>query len=165
MFLKNYTSDVPVSETIHKIEKVLIKCGVSGIMKEYGMGAKVIAVTFQIKLEHANPWTIRLPANVQKAWDALWLNYADGDKLSADGMRLQYSSRKSKVKMDFREQAERTAWKIIQDWVEVQMSMIQMQQADFREVFLPYVWDGKQTLYQRLQDSEFKGLLPEKCEA
>jgi hypothetical protein len=28
MFLKNYTSDVPVSTTIHRIQQVLIKCGV-----------------------------------------------------------------------------------------------------------------------------------------
>lgn len=35
MFLKNYTSEVPVSQTIYRIEQVLIKCGVSGITKEY----------------------------------------------------------------------------------------------------------------------------------
>lgn len=157
MFLKNYTSDVPISQTIHRIEQVLIKCGVSGIMKEYGPLGNVVAVTFQIKLEGAEPWTIRLPANVQKAWDALWLNYADGEKLTPDGMRLQWS-RKNKCKADFRDQAERTAWKIIQDWVEVQMSMIQMQQADFREVFLPYAWDGRETFYNRLKGGGFKQL-------
>lgn len=158
MFLKNYTSDVPISQTIHRIEQTLIKCGVSGIMKEYGALGNVVAVTFQIKLEGAEPWTIRLPANVQKAWDALWLNYANGDKLSADGMSLCWSSRKNKKKADFRDQAERTAWKIIQDWVEVQMSMIQMQQADFREVFLPYAWDGERTFFNRLKDGGFKQL-------
>lgn len=164
-FLKNYTSNVPVSQTIYRIEQVLIKCGVSGIMKEYGSkSGEVVAITFQIKLENTNPWTIRLPANVQKAWDALWLNYADGDKLSADGMALAWSPYKKKVKSDFRDQAERTAWKIIQDWIEVQMSMIQMQQADFREVFLPYVWDGKRTFFQSLQTSGFKAMLPEKSE-
>jgi hypothetical protein len=30
MFLKNYTSEVPVSQTIHRIEQVLIRCGVTG---------------------------------------------------------------------------------------------------------------------------------------
>lgn len=159
MFLKNYTSDQPVSQTIYRIEQVLIKCGVSGIRKDYdGPAGNVVAVTFEIKIDGAEPWTIRLPANVQKAWDALWLNYADGDKLSPDGMRLAYGTRKNKVKADFRDQAERTAWKIIQDWVEVQMSMIQMQQADFREVFLPYAWDGERTFFNRLKDSGFTQL-------
>jgi hypothetical protein len=165
MFLKNYTSDVPVSQTIDRIEKVLIKCGVNGIMKEYGDKGQVTALTFQIVLGDAKPWTIRMPANVQKAWDALWLNYADGDKLTPDGMKLQWGSRKRMQKADFRDQAERTAWRIVQDWIEVQMSMVQMQQADFREVFLPYLWDGKRTYYHSLQESGFAGLLPEKTAA
>lgn len=53
----------------------------------------------------------------------------------------------------------------MQDWVEVQMSMIQMQQANFREVFLPYLWDGKRSFYQMVEESGFAGLLPEKTEA
>src|SRR6185503_878462 len=35
MFLKNYTSEVPVTQTIARIEHALIKAGVSGIAKEY----------------------------------------------------------------------------------------------------------------------------------
>jgi hypothetical protein len=52
IFLKNYTSTVPINDTIHRIEKVLILCGVSGIMKEYGLNQKVVAVTFQVD----SPW-------------------------------------------------------------------------------------------------------------
>jgi hypothetical protein len=66
--------------------------------------------------------------------------------------------------VDFAEQASRTAWKIVQDWIEVQMSMIQMKQADTLQVFLPYVYDGKRTFYQVLQQNNFRGLLPEKCD-
>lgn len=162
MFLKNYTSEAPVSRTIYRIEQTLIKCGVSGIMKEYSDDKGTIAaITFQIKLPDAAPWTIRLPANVQKAWDALWLNYVDGDRLTSDGMRVS-SSYKKKHKSEFRDQAARTAWKIIQDWVEVQMSMIQMQQADFREVFLPYAWDGEKTYFERLRHGGFRAMLPER---
>lgn len=164
MFLKNYTSDVPISQTVYRIEQVLLKCGVTGIMKEYGVGQAIVALTFQIDFGGGNKCTIRLPVNVQKAWDALWLNYVDGDSLSPDGMHV-YRSYKKKHKANFRDQAERTAWKIVQDWVEVQMSMIQMQQADFREVFMPYLWDGKQSFYQRVEASGFAGLLPEKSEA
>lgn len=167
MFLKNYTSDVPVHQTIYRIEQVLLKCGVSGIMKEYGVNQSITAITFQIKLDPEKPWAVRLPVNVQKAWDVLWLDYADGNMLTADGMRVAYpaSRRKKKHKGEFREQAERTAWKIVQDWVEVQMSMIQMQQADFREVFLPYLWDGKRSYFQAVKDAGFAGLLAEKSEA
>jgi hypothetical protein len=169
MFLKNYTSDVPVSQTVHRIEQVLIKCGVSGITKEYGPSEKVLALHFHIKLEANQPSvTIRMPADEQAALQALWLDYVDGDRLSEDGSQIvEWSSRKKKSRKDFIEQAERTAWKLMQDWVEVQMSMIQMKQADFIQVFLPYVWDAQlqQTFYQRLKTTGFRALLPEKSEA
>lgn len=161
-FLKNYTSSVPVSETIRRIEAVLIRCGVTGIMKEYvGTSGKISAITFRVKTEGVDV-AIRLPANEEQAINALWLNYADGDKLSGDGQRLAWSPYKKKKRADFVEQGERTAWKIIQDWIEVQMSMVQMKQADILQVFLPYQWNGRQTYYEALKESNFRGLLPEK---
>lgn len=162
MFLKNYTSEVPVSQTIYRIEQVLIKCGVSGIMKEYiGTSGEISAITFQLEAPTGKV-TIRLPADKGKALDALWLDYADGDKLSAKDDEIHWNPRKKKRKGDFADQAARTAWKIVQDWIEVQMSMIQMKQADTLQVFLPYVYDGKRTYYEALRESKFKGLLPEK---
>ncbi len=164
-FLKNYTSTVPVSQTIYRIEQVLIKCGVSGIAKEYdpdGSG-KIVAIVFAIPASpDMPPMNVRLPANEEQAQNALWLDYADGDKLTPDGQRLAWNNRKRLTRADFKEQAERTAWKIVQDWVEVQMSMIQMKQADTAQVFLPYIFDGRQTLYQRIKERGFKALLPER---
>lgn len=152
MFLKNYTSNAPVSQTIYRIEQVLIKCGVSGINKEYLAGGKVSAITFSIELEHNRPMDVRIPVNEQKALEVLWNNYK---KTSPNG---------TKSKTDFVEQAKRTAWKIVQEWVEIQMSMVQMEQAEFREVFLPYFWDGKKTFFAAVKDSGFRALLPEKTE-
>lgn len=162
MFLKNYTSEVPVSQTIYRIEQVLIKCGATGIMKEYlNTNGDIGAITFTVETP-SGPMTIRLPADKEKALEALWLDYVGDDKLNEKGDGFHWSSRKKKCKADFAEQASRTAWKIIQDWVEVQMSMIQMKQADTLQVFLPYVYDGKRTYYQALSEANFKGLLPEK---
>lgn len=159
MFLKNYTSEVPISQTIHRIEQVLLRCGVTGIMKEYGLNQKIFAITFQIDTP-AGKRMIRLPADEDKAQEALWLDYVDGDKLNAKGGEISdWSSRKKKTKKDFANQAARTAWKIVQDWVEVQMSMIQLKQADVLQVFLPYLFDGRRTYYQALQESNFAGLL------
>lgn len=167
MFLKNYTSEVPVSQTIYRIEQVLIKCGVSGITKEYtSTNGEIGAISFQIEAP-TGKLTIRLPADKDKAQDALWLDYVGDDKgyLSKDGKTVSgYGCLKKKKRADFSDQASRTAWKIIQDWVEVQMSMIQLKQADTLQVFLPYVFDGKQTFYQALQASKFRGMLPEKCQ-
>lgn len=166
MFLKNYTSNVPVSQTIYRIEQVLIKCGVSGISKEYAADCSgtIVAITFQIKETPDKPsLTVRLPADKERALDALWADYVGNDQLSPSGNELCWRSKKKKKKKDFADQAERTAWKIIQDWVEVQMSMIQMQQADTLQVFMPYLWTGEATLYQLTQrNGGFRALLAEK---
>lgn len=162
-FLKNYTSEVPVHQTIHRIEQVLIQCGVSGIMKEYGPSADgtIEALTFQIEAA-TGKLTVRLPADPGKCQEALWLDYVNGDKLNDKGDALVCWCRKKKTKADFKKQADMTAWKIIQDWVEVQMSMIALRQADTMQVFLPYIDVGGRPFYQALRESNFKGLLPEK---
>ena len=68
------------------------------------------------------------------------------------------TKRPRKTKEDFRDQSLRTAWKIQQDWVQVQMSLIKLKQADFREVFMAFLWDGKQSYFQMVEDNKFKQL-------
>ncbi len=160
-FLKNYTSDVPVNETIHRIEKVLIRCGVIGIMKEYAPDAAVQAMVFQLETPSGRV-SIRLPADTQAALDAMWLDYVGDDMLSTDKKYILGNRAKKKRRCDFAEQASRTAWKIMQDWVEVQMSMIQLKQAEPLQVFLPYVMvNGTQNFYQRSIECGIKNLIPE----
>lgn len=150
-FLKNYTSSVPVAVTIGRIESVLIKVGVSGITKEYGPQSEVCAITFHIALGETHV-AVRLPANREQALNALWENY----RATHPRGRL--------TRKDFAQQAERTAWKLMQDWCEVQLSLIQVKQAEFLEVFLPFVWDGgkRQTFYAQIKGGGYKALLPEK---
>ena len=163
MFLKNYTSDVPVDRTIARIERTLITCRVSGIMKEYDAAGAVAAIVFRIPAASSD-LTVRLPVDEKSAIEALWMDYADGEKLNAAGTALAWTSRKRKSKADFVEQGRRTAWKIMQDWVEVQMSMIQMRQAETLEVFLPYIWDtsSKTTVYGRVKSAGYQALIPER---
>ena len=150
MFLKNYTSNVAVSKTIYRIEQTLIKCRVNGITKEYSPTGQIAALFFQIPGNDGMTHNVRLPADSEGVLNALWENYC------------KTTPRRRKNKSDFLEQAGRTAWKIMQDWVEVQMSLIQLKQADPLQVFLSYVWDGKQTFYHALRANNFKALIPEK---
>lgn len=163
MFLKNYTSDVPASVTINRIQQTLLRAGVKSIEMDYGSANEVVAITFKIQMNEHRSIPVRMPADVAAAQNALWLDYIGTDLLPTG--EIAYGSRKNKRAKDFLEQGQRTAWKLVQDWIEVQLSMIQMRQADPMQVFLPYVWDGRRTFYQGLKDSGFKALIPAKGES
>jgi hypothetical protein len=150
--LKNYTSDIPASKTVANIESYLAQCGISGIMKEYRDG-RVVALVFQAPDTNGSR-TIKLPSDVEGTHDFLWEQY------QAEAKRPRRS------KEDFAEQAERTAWKVMDDWVRVQMTLIAVQKKSVTEVFLPYVMVSKtQTFFEKIQTNNYKALLPEKSEA
>lgn len=149
MNLKNYTSSIPMDVTVARIERLLVDVGATGIAKEYQLG-DVVALMFRLKVDPDKPEvTIKLPANVEACLNAFWKDYCS--------TRTPMSK---KVREDFREQATRTAWKLQQDWVEVQISLIRLQQQAALQAFLPYAWDGNQTFYERLETTGFRALLP-----
>lgn len=124
--LVNYTSQVPVSQSIMEIEDLLFKVGASNISKSATNGV-VEALIFALPVGH-DFQVFRLPINVPAVQRVL----------------RETKSHHPKDK----HQAERVAWRILKDWVEMQIAMIQLEQAQPLEVFLPYVWNGKQTLFQ-----------------
>lgn len=144
MNLKNYTSSVPASQTIAYIEAYLAGCGVTAIAKDYDNG-KPIALFFRVNFGNRE-YTIRLPARIDRVQEFLWQEYCAS------------VSKPRKAKEDFSEQATRTAWKIQQDWVQVQMSLIKLKQVDFLEVFMGFVWDGNQSYFQLLESRDMKAL-------
>lgn len=149
MNLKNYTSSIPADLTISRIERLLVDAGATGVAKEFRDGV-VVGLMFRISFSPDRPEaTIKLPANVDACLNAFWKDYcASRGPLS------------KKTVEDFKEQATRTAWKLQQDWVEVQISLIRLQQQDALQAFLPYAWDGQQTVYERVRDRGFRALLP-----
>ncbi len=57
-------------------------------------------------------------------------------------------------------QARRVAWRIIKDWTEAQLAIVESQQAQMAEVFMPYVLDNGtgQTMFERFTESTQKQL-------
>ena len=144
MNLKNYTSNTPAIQTIGFIEQYLAAAGVNGVTKKFENGIPM-ALFFHIEIP-PNRFTICLPARISEVHDYLWNQYVTNRRQP----RLK--------KQDFLDQAARTAWKIQQDWVQVQMSLIKLKQADFLQVFMGFLWDGKQSYYQSITDNKFKQL-------
>ena len=56
------------------------------------------------------------------------------------------------------QQANRTAWRTIKEWILAQMALIETEMVTVEEVFLPYMLTGKQTLYQALSNGDLKML-------
>lgn len=100
MNLKNYTSSVFVDKTISRIEQVLAKAGAGGIMKDYKEG-KLTALCFCIELPTHRQISIRLPADADIIYDLF---------------KKEIKRPRQGTLNNLREQAERTAWKLIQDW-------------------------------------------------
>ena len=61
---------------------------------------------------------------------------------------------RQKIKPDA-DQAERTAWRNIRDWILAQMAFVESGNVQVDEVFLPYLTDGRgRTLYQVYQSGQ-----------
>jgi hypothetical protein len=50
------------------------------------------------------------------------------------------------------EQAHRIAWRILKDWIHAQISIVYTGQATPDQIMLPYMYDGKRTLYEAYKD-------------
>ena len=145
MTIKNYTSSVPAARSVQYIENKLVVHGAKQIMKEYDKDNRLSSICFIIDV-NGQEMPFKLPAKMEQCQAIL-------------------TSRRKKItgeseKRD-REQAERTAWKLLSDWTDIQMSLIELGQVDLLEIFLPYVYDveRKQTYYEVLKEKRFKGLL------
>lgn len=142
--IKNYSTEVPAIRSIAQIEELLTLFGAEAIIKEFTSDGKVQRLSFKIEGK-----VFKLPANM------------NGVKKILYSGRRGYYGRDSMKKRD--DKAYRITWRILKDWVHVQLSLILSGQAHPQEIFLPYMYDGKRTLYQKFVE-EGK-LLPQKSES
>lgn len=143
MNIKNYTSSVPVIRSINHIEDKLIEIGATHIAKSYKDG-KPDGIIFQITQQEV-PITFRLPAKIDLVKEHF---------IKRAGKRRLTGGQIEQLKL----QAERTAWKILSDLVDIRISYVQIESADFIEMFLPDAFDGRNTFYEKLKDQGFKQL-------
>lgn len=131
--IRNYTTEVPAERSISEIEKLLASFGADTIIKEYSSDEKVRSLSFKL-----DDNAYKLPANVAGVKGLLY-----------SGRRAPYGQDSAKRR---EEKSYRVTWRIIKDWIHVQLSLIASGQAQPQEIFLPYMYDGKRTLYQKFVD-------------
>src|SRR5712692_2325585 len=142
--IKNYTTDIPVDRTIAEIQKILAQNGARGIALEYDEQGNMKDIFFKILL-HEKELAFRLPAKAERVYTALH-----------ESATSAYHQRYGK---QWREEAERIAWRICKTWLEAQITLINLEQVKIEEVFLPYlIMPGNKTLFETMEQNKF--LLP-----
>lgn len=138
MAILNYTTTVESYKTVAEIEQILVKHKALSIMKNYD-GETITALSFIVDTG-CNQIPIRLPAKVEECLKVLEIEKKKGTK---------------NVKAT-KEQAERVAWRILKDWVEAQMALLDIRMVKFEEVFMPYIVDVHgRTLFEKLEEQQF----------
>lgn len=142
--VKNYTSSVPASRSVQHIEDVLIRNGAKLINKMIENG-KLYGIAFIVSVNGLDI-PFRLPARISNV-----------EKI----LKAQVKRPRNGTMENISAQAERTAWKLLSDWVDIQCSLIEMQQVKFTEVFLPYMYDpsSKQTFFEKVEENNFRQLI------
>ena len=132
MPILNYTTKVDVYATIGAIQSCLVKHGAKKIMQEYDDDNRIVSLSFIVDTP-TGMRAIRLPANVDAVMKVLT---------------------RQKVKCD-RDQAERVAWRIIKDWTEAQMAILESKMVQIDEIFLPYMVNGSgQTFFEAYRTNQ-----------
>ncbi len=112
---------------------MLQKHGASGILINYEKGTgRIESLSFMIQVEGTQPWGFRLPLHWREAQAVL----------------IEQGIHRARFDEDY---AYRVAWRILRDWVDVQMALVEMRMAHLEEIFLPYaVQKNGNTLFENI---------------
>lgn len=116
----NYTTSIAATKTVAEIQQMLASKGARKIITDYSESGVLVGISFTVTINKMEV-LFRLPANwkgVQKA------------------IKNQKRSVAAKYKTDAH--AINVCWRIIKDWIEAQMAIVEAEQADIATIFLPY---------------------------
>ena len=130
MPILNYTTKVQASKTVAEITDILVVHRAHSILTNYKEG-QIESLSFLIDTPQGNA-SIRLPVD-------------------PDAVLRVMKKYGSHVPMRFqnKEQAIRVAWRIVKDWIEAQMAILDTEMVKMEQIFLPYIQtQNGQTLFQ-----------------
>jgi hypothetical protein len=139
MALKNYTTKVPANRSVQEIQDMLQKHGATGMLIEYEPGTgRISGIAFQMTLGE------------QKIAFKLPLQWREAQLV----MQEQGNSRAHDDDYCYR-----VAWRILRDWVSVQMALVEINMAQMQQIFLPYAMKPDGTTFYEAIMSDPKFLI------
>ncbi|GAJ09138.1 unnamed protein product [marine sediment metagenome] len=143
MALLNYTTSIEAIKTVGEIQGILAGHGAKSILTDYTADGQVEALAFKI-LTPQGEIGIRLPVNPEAVLQVL---------------TKQNRLRKVPGRYINRPQAVRVAWRILKDWVQAQMAILETEMVKMEQIFLPYaITKDGQTVYDLFEQRQFKML-------
>ena len=119
MAILNYTTSISTEKTAMEIQKKLVMAGAVAVLCEYDGDGIMNAMSFRILTPHGLI-SFKMPAHLDGVYKAL-----------CNDSKVPKSKRTT-------EQAARVAWRILKDWIEAQLAIIEAGMAELAQVFLPY---------------------------
>lgn len=139
--LLNYTTTVDVHRSVGEITGMLVTHGARSIMTDYDERGNPVAIRFLVPTQYGETG-FALPANSEAVLKVL---------------TRQKSAGKVPPRFVTREQAHRVAWRILKDWLEAQLAIIESEMVTIDQVMLPYrVEPDGRSLYQVIVDDQVK---------
>lgn len=135
----NYSTVIPAARTIGECQEILAGAGAAAVAVQYE-NREPVGLSFRI----TTPRGLRdfsLPVNVAGVHKLLNEAHRAG-KLSRAGGR-------DPATFTTRKHAAAVAWRVVKDWIEAQVALIDAEMATLDQVMLPYLQVGEdRTLYQ-----------------
>jgi len=133
--LVNYTTTISTERTVMEIEKILAQFGASHIYKMYD-NAECSAIAFKYPFQN-DSLSFTLPMN-------------------AEAIHKILKRRNIPKKLQSIEQARRVGWRIIRQWIQAQIALIDINAVSFEQVFLGYIYDEKRniTFYDKVIENK-----------
>ncbi len=136
MAILNYTTTIEASKTVMEIQKILVTHGAKSILTNYDSNGVIESLSFLVNTPQGEIG-IKLPVNPDAVLKVM----------SKYGSKVPY-------RLQTRTQAIRIAWRILKDWVEAQMAILETEMVKIDQIFLPYIETPKGTIYQLYTDKQ-----------
>lgn len=133
--IKNYTSGWTINRSVNEIQKMLAENGAEKLMIDYKNGEPV-GLTFGIETKRG-VMPVSLPARFEKVVQVMYKTQNINDK-----------------ELD---QAKRTAWKNLYDWIDAQFALIETEMVKMEEIFLPYAVMNGKTMFEHYESGNLLG--------
>ena len=145
--IKNYTTTISVEKTVGEIEGLLARYGARRILKDFDKNG-ISSLSFMVEVD-GKFVPIKLPVNADKIVEIL------NKQVSIGSIPRRYKDDVS--------QARRIMWRVLLDWIDAQMTLVELGQRQLVEVFMADVLDMKtnETLYQKMLKEGITGYMLE----